>query len=226
MLACTTGWPCCGPAPTASPRSSTPPTRRAGRALPRLDAPRPGRPPRRRAPVGRARRGRRYAGPRARARRSAGAPRWPSGTPATPRTSSTCWPPARPTRPPGPWTPNRTAGFWRRRQVHETALHLWDAERAAGTPTPFDPALSWDGVLEVPEVMYPRQVRLGRIEPLARPLGWSPPTGRGRPPSGRRAGRGAGERRGAAAAALAPRRPRGRGRRPARGRLLASPLTP
>ena len=59
-----------------------------------------------------------------------------------------------------------TAGFWRRRQVHETTLHLWDAERALGTPEPIDPALAWDGVLEVVDVMYPRQVRLGRIEPL------------------------------------------------------------
>jgi uncharacterized protein (TIGR03083 family) len=62
---------------------------------------------------------------------------------------------------------NRTAGFWRRRQVHEARLHLWDAELAVGDPTPFDPALAWDGVLEVVDVVYPRQVRLGRIDPLA-----------------------------------------------------------
>ena len=65
---------------------------------------------------------------------------------------------------------NRTAGFWRRRQVHEVRLHLWDAERAVGEPTPYDAALAWDGVLEVQEVVYPRQVRLERIEPLARRL--------------------------------------------------------
>lgn len=58
-----------------------------------------------------------------------------------------------------------TAGFWRRRQVHETTLHLWDAEQALGEPRPIDPWLAWDGVLEVAEVMYPRQVRLGRVEP-------------------------------------------------------------
>lgn len=61
---------------------------------------------------------------------------------------------------------NRTAGFWRRRQVHEVRLHLWDAQRAGGEPTPYDAALAWDGVLEVQEVVYPRQVRLERIEPL------------------------------------------------------------
>ena len=59
-----------------------------------------------------------------------------------------------------------TAGFWRRRQVHETALHVWDLEGALGTPTPYDAGLAWDGVLEVARVMYPRQVRLGRVEPL------------------------------------------------------------
>lgn len=59
-----------------------------------------------------------------------------------------------------------TAGFWRRRQVHETALHVWDLEGALGTPTPYDAGLAWDGVLEVARVMYPRQVRLSRVEPL------------------------------------------------------------
>jgi uncharacterized protein (TIGR03083 family) len=67
------------------------------------------------------------------------------------------------------WTMDRsdlTAGFWRRRQVHETTLHLWDAERALGDPAPLDPALAWDGVLEVVTVMYPRQLRLGRVPAL------------------------------------------------------------
>lgn len=59
-----------------------------------------------------------------------------------------------------------TAGFWRRRQVHETAMHVWDLEGALGTPTPYDAGLAWDGVREVAEVIYPRQVRLGRVEPL------------------------------------------------------------
>lgn len=61
---------------------------------------------------------------------------------------------------------DQTAGFWRRRQVHETVMHTWDAEEALGTPPPMDPDLAWDGVLEVATVMYPRQVRLGRVAPL------------------------------------------------------------
>lgn len=60
-----------------------------------------------------------------------------------------------------------TAGFWRRRQVHETVMHTWDAEEALGEPRPIDPWLAWDGVLEVTDVIYPRQVRLGRVEPMA-----------------------------------------------------------
>lgn len=68
------------------------------------------------------------------------------------------------------WTLDRTdptVGFWRRRQVHETVLHTWDLQQALGAAEPVDPGLAWDGVLEVVEVMYPRQVRLGRVAPLA-----------------------------------------------------------
>ncbi len=60
----------------------------------------------------------------------------------------------------------RTTAFWRRRQVHEVLVHTWDAESSQGTPTPLDPALAWDGVDEVATMFYPRQVRLGRTEPL------------------------------------------------------------
>jgi uncharacterized protein (TIGR03083 family) len=35
-----------------------------------------------------------------------------------------------------------------RRQAHEAAIHRWDAESAAGTPQPVDPALALDGVDE------------------------------------------------------------------------------
>jgi uncharacterized protein (TIGR03083 family) len=59
-----------------------------------------------------------------------------------------------------------TAGFWRRRQVHETTLHLWDARHALGQPAAIEPELAWDGVLEVAGVMFPRQVRLGRVAAL------------------------------------------------------------
>ncbi len=76
---------------------------------------------------------------------------------------------ARPAEAPA-WTldrDNRTAGFWRRRQVHEVTMHLWDAEDALGVARPMDPELAWDGVAEVVDILYPRQVRLGRTTPLA-----------------------------------------------------------
>lgn len=59
-----------------------------------------------------------------------------------------------------------TALFWRRRQVHETLMHARDAAEALGRGWHVEPWLAWDGVLEVRDVMYPRQVRLGRVEPL------------------------------------------------------------
>ena len=59
------------------------------------------------------------------------------------------------------------AGFWFRRQAHETVLHARDA----GTTDPLDPALALDGVDEVVTVMFPRQVRLGRTGPLPAALG-------------------------------------------------------
>jgi len=64
-----------------------------------------------------------------------------------------------------------TAAFWQRRQVHETVMHLWDAQASQGAPTDLDPALALDGVDEVVNVFYPRQVRLGRTEPLPAGLG-------------------------------------------------------
>lgn len=67
------------------------------------------------------------------------------------------------------WTfgpPKGRAAFWQRRQVHETRLHLWDARTSQGTPDEVEPQLAWDGVLEVAEVFYPRQLRMGRLAPL------------------------------------------------------------
>lgn len=62
----------------------------------------------------------------------------------------------------------RTTAFWRRRQVHETLVHTYDALAAAGREAEWDvdPALAWDGVAEVATMFYPRQVRLDRIAPL------------------------------------------------------------
>lgn len=69
------------------------------------------------------------------------------------------------------WTfgPEQVAGFWRRRQVHETLVHLYDALLSQGRQDEWAPApeLAWDGVDEVATLFYPRQVRLERIEPLA-----------------------------------------------------------
>jgi hypothetical protein len=52
----------------------------------------------------------------------------------------------------------------------ETAVHLWDAEGALGTPGPVEEELAADGVDEVVRMFFPRQVRLGRTEPLRRAL--------------------------------------------------------
>ncbi|WP_217614273.1 maleylpyruvate isomerase family mycothiol-dependent enzyme [Cellulomonas sp. GbtcB1] len=64
------------------------------------------------------------------------------------------------------------AAFWHRRQLHETLVHLHDLAAAAGAPHPVaDPALWADAVDEVVTVMTPRQVRLGRMAALGRPVG-------------------------------------------------------
>jgi uncharacterized protein (TIGR03083 family) len=58
--------------------------------------------------------------------------------------------------------------FWHRRQLHETLVHLWDLRAAGGLDTDAPPAAWADGVDEVVTMFQPRQVRLGRIPPLAR----------------------------------------------------------
>jgi uncharacterized protein (TIGR03083 family) len=70
------------------------------------------------------------------------------------------------------WTiaPPATAAFWIRRQAQETAIHRWDAQSSQGQPEPLDPALAADGVAEVVDMFYPRQVRLGRQAPLTHSL--------------------------------------------------------
>ena len=76
--------------------------------------------------------------------------------------------PARPTWGFGP--PPRLAAFWRRRQAHETAMHLVDLQLARGLAPHYPGALASDGIGEVAEVFFPRQVSLGRIAPLSRSL--------------------------------------------------------
>jgi uncharacterized protein (TIGR03083 family) len=79
----------------------------------------------------------------------------------------------------------RTARFWSRRQAHETAIHALDAQLAVGVDTPgaaLDPIqadLALDGIDEVVTMFFPRQVRLGRIEPLRRSLAIEPDDGAG-----------------------------------------------
>lgn len=72
------------------------------------------------------------------------------------------------------WTfgAERTSGFWRRRQVHEVTMHLYDAlaSQHATDNWDVDAELGWDGVDEVATVFYPRQVRLGRTAPLPAPV--------------------------------------------------------
>ena len=64
----------------------------------------------------------------------------------------------------------RTASFWMRRQAHETTIHLWDAETSQGSAAPLDDTLARDGIDELISMFFPRQVRLGRIAPLAQAL--------------------------------------------------------
>ena len=56
--------------------------------------------------------------------------------------------------------------FWRRRQLHETLVHLWDLRTAGGLGVDVAPEVWADTVDEVVTVMQPRQVRLSRMPPL------------------------------------------------------------
>jgi len=51
------------------------------------------------------------------------------------------------------WTPVATSGFWARRQAHETSIHRYDAQLAAGRPEPLDGALAADGIDELFEMV-------------------------------------------------------------------------
>ncbi|MFT4166069.1 MAG: maleylpyruvate isomerase family mycothiol-dependent enzyme [Microlunatus sp.] len=63
-----------------------------------------------------------------------------------------------------------TVGFWHRRQVHETLIHLWDLRAAGRLPLAVDAWVWADTVDEVVTVMHPRQVRLGRSRPILVPI--------------------------------------------------------
>ncbi len=60
--------------------------------------------------------------------------------------------------------PPRKAGFWRRRQAHEHAVHLIDACQASGLAVPsFAADFMLDGIDEILTMFTPRQLRLGRM---------------------------------------------------------------
>lgn len=60
------------------------------------------------------------------------------------------------------WAPQaKRAGFWHRRMAHEISVHRWDAEAAAGRPTPIESKLAADGVNEVLDTWLPAGRRRG-----------------------------------------------------------------
>jgi uncharacterized protein (TIGR03083 family) len=60
------------------------------------------------------------------------------------------------------WAPQRKqAAFWHRRMAHEISLHRWDAEAAAGRPTPIETKLAADGISEVLDTWLPAGKRKG-----------------------------------------------------------------
>ncbi|MBT0994736.1 maleylpyruvate isomerase family mycothiol-dependent enzyme [Cellulomonas sp. DKR-3] len=65
---------------------------------------------------------------------------------------------------------NGPASWWRRRQLHETLVHLWDLRASSQLPVTADPVLWGDTVDEVVTVMQPRQQAMGRMEPLPAPV--------------------------------------------------------
>ncbi|GIE97900.1 maleylpyruvate isomerase family mycothiol-dependent enzyme [Paractinoplanes rishiriensis] len=60
------------------------------------------------------------------------------------------------------WAPQaKKAHFWHRRMAHEISVHRWDAEAAAGRPTPIETKLAADGVSEVLDTWLPAGRRKG-----------------------------------------------------------------
>lgn len=65
---------------------------------------------------------------------------------------------------------HHTAGFWPRRQTHETLVHLVDLHRCSGSTTDLPPRLAADGVAEVLEVFLPRMHARGFPAQLGAPV--------------------------------------------------------
>lgn len=60
------------------------------------------------------------------------------------------------------WAPQaKSVGFWHRRMAHEISLQRWDAESAAGRPTPIETKLAADGIGEVLDTWLPAGRRTG-----------------------------------------------------------------
>lgn len=62
------------------------------------------------------------------------------------------------------------AGFWVRRQLLETLMHLVDLDQACRRPTELDPTICADGVSETFEVFVPRMHARGHEADLAAPV--------------------------------------------------------
>jgi len=60
------------------------------------------------------------------------------------------------------WSADHSAGFWRRMQAIEAAVHRWDAENAVGEAGPIDAALAADAVGQSLEIMAP--MRRARVK--------------------------------------------------------------
>ena len=63
-----------------------------------------------------------------------------------------------------------TAGFWSRRQLHETTMHRVDLDLACGRPASVDAAVAVDGVSEVLDVLVHRMHARGLDPALEQPL--------------------------------------------------------
>jgi uncharacterized protein (TIGR03083 family) len=63
------------------------------------------------------------------------------------------------------WAPQaKKAVFWHRRMAHETAVHRWDMQMAAGTAEPIEAKLASDGITEVFDSWLPAGRRRGETE--------------------------------------------------------------
>jgi uncharacterized protein (TIGR03083 family) len=63
------------------------------------------------------------------------------------------------------WAPQaKKAGFWHRRMAHETTVHRWDAQMAAGRAEPIEAKLAADGVSEALDTWLPAGRRKGPVD--------------------------------------------------------------